>query len=110
MTADVVAAAERWQRTVRAIWRTRSMGLSRTEARYLVPDLAESITVAEYNVGINDLAQPASRAMRVSDADDPSAIIHGAIVHLPDKVAHMFDCRKVAAPALQQPGGTCTTG
>ena len=56
MTADVVGGADRWQRTVRAIWRTRSMGLSRTEARYLVPDLAESITVAQYNAGINDLA------------------------------------------------------
>ena len=103
--ADAQTAADLWQSTVRAIWRTRTMGLSRTEARFLVPDLAENITVAQYTAGIKDLAQPASRAMKVADAENPDATIHGAIVNLADKVSHMFECRTVASPSLLQPGG-----
>ena len=42
----------------RAIWRCRSMALSRTESAYLLPDLDASITVRDFRKGLRELATP----------------------------------------------------
>jgi hypothetical protein len=83
----------------RAIWRCRSMALSRTESAYLLPDLEASITVRDFREGLRELANPASRLVSI-----PGPVpIDGAIVDLADRVRHMFECRDPPPPPVMQP-------
>ena len=77
-----------------AIWRCRSMALSRTESAYLLPDLDASITVRDFRKGLRELATPASRLVSI-----PGAVpIDGAIVDLADRIRHLFECRDPPRP------------
>ena len=78
----------------RAIWRCRSMALSRTESAYLLPDLDASITVRDFRKGLRELATPASRLVSIPGAGP----IDGAIVDLADRIHHLFDCRDPPPP------------
>ena len=83
----------------RAIWRCRSMALSRTESAYLLPDLDASITVRDFRKGLRELATPASRLVSI-----PGAVpIDGAIVDLADRIRHLFECRDPPPPPVMQP-------
>ena len=92
--------ADAQQDVIRAIWRTRSMGLSRTEAQCVLPDLEDGVTVAQCNRGLKELAIPASVPI-----DIPGTVpISGAMVDLEARVHHLLQARNPPPLDIMQPG------
>ena len=94
-------AAEHDARVQRGVWRLRSMQLSRTDMRYMVPDLDLNITWDEVEAELKRLADPPSSMIYFQNDSCP---IHGAIVPLGPRVVHLIQCRPPDEPHLWRPG------
>ena len=69
-----------------AVWRIRSLHLSRTEARYLVGSMTYGVVWDQVYGMLRQLALPESRAFTACTGYDTA--IHGAACHLPDRIGH----------------------
>ena len=93
--------AEHTARVQRAVWRLRSMQLSRTDMRYMVPDLDLNVTWEEVECELKRLASPSSTMIYFEMNGYP---IHGAIVPLGPRVMHLAMCRPPPKPHALRPG------
>ena len=85
-----------------AVWRIRSLHLSRTEARYLVGSTAYGVVWDRVYGMLQQLALPESRAFTAYMGDDTA--IHGADCYLPDRIGHLYKCRPPPPSDIMQPG------
>ena len=85
-----------------AVWRIRSLHLSRTESRYLVGSMTYGVVWDQVYGMLRQLALPESRAFTAYTGDDTA--INGAACYLPDRIAHLFKCRPPPPSAIMQPG------
>ena len=87
---------------IMAVWRIRSLHLSRTESRYLVGSMTYSVVWDQVYGMLRQLALPESRAFTAYTGDDTA--INGAACYLPDRIGHLFKCRPPPPSAIMQPG------
>ena len=85
-----------------AVWRIRSLHLSRTESRYLVGSMTYGVVWDQVYGMLQQLALPESRAFTAYTGDDTA--INGAACYLPDRIGHLFKCRPPPPSAIMQPG------
>ena len=90
------------ERLIMAVWRIRSLHLSRTESRYLVRSMTYGVVWDQVYGMLRQLALPESRAFTAYTGDDTA--INGAACYLPDRIAHLFKCRPPPPSAIMQPG------
>ena len=90
------------ERLIMAVWRIRSLHLSRTESRYLVGSMTYGVVWDQVYGMLRQLALPESRAFTAYTGDDTA--INGAACYLPDRIAHLFKCRPPPPSAIMQPG------
>ena len=90
------------ERLIMAVWRIRSLHLSRTEYRYLVGSMTYRVVWDKVYGMLRQLALPESRAFTAYTGDD--AAINGAACYLPDRIGHLFKCRPPPPSAIMQPG------
>ena len=95
-------APSMWEKTVAAVWRIRSLHLSRTVARYLTPHLVEGVPWEDVWVTMQQLAQPASEGFVAKTGDETE--LYGAFCPLPARLQHLYRCRPVEPAHVQQPG------
>ena len=74
-----------------AVWRIRSLHLSRTEARCLVGSMPYSVVFDHVYGILRQLTLLESRAFTAYTGDDTA--IHGAAFYLPDRIGHLYKCR-----------------
>lgn len=86
----------------RVLWRMRALHLSRRESRYLLTDLDTPVTWPMAMRQLEALAVPASVAYECQVRGE--GICRTAACPLPARVAHLYRCRAVPLPDLQQPG------
>ena len=79
------------ERLVIAVWRIRSLHLSRTEARYLVGQMAYVLVWEQVCGMFRKLASPESRAFTACTRDNTT--MHGAICYLLDRPEHLYKCQ-----------------
>ena len=77
------------------------MQLSRTDMRYMVPDLDLNVTWEEVECELKRLASPSSTMIYFEMNGYP---IHGAIVPLGPRVMHLAMCRPPPKPHALRPG------
>ena len=75
------------ERMIMAVWRIRSLHLSKEEARYLVGSMTYGVVWKHVNAMLRQLASPESWAFTAYTADDTA--IHGAACYLPDRIGHL---------------------
>ena len=85
-----------------AVWRIRSLHLSRTESRYLVGSMTYGVVWDQVYGMLRQLALPESRAFTAYTGDDTA--INGAACYLPDRIGHLFKCRPPPPSNIMQPG------
>ena len=85
-----------------AVWRIRSLHLSRTEAPYLVGSMAYVVVWEQVYGMLRQLALPKSRAFTAYTGDDMAN--YGAACYLPDRIGHLYKCRAPAPSVIMQPG------
>ena len=85
-----------------AVWRIRSLHLSRTEAPYLVGSLMYDLVWDQLYGMLRQLALPESWAFIVYTGDDTA--IHGAACYLPDRIGHLYKCRPPPPSDIMRPG------
>ena len=90
------------ERLIMAVWRIRSLHLSRTEARYLVGSMTCGVVWDQVYNMLQQLALPESQAFTAYTGDDTT--IHGAACYLPDRIGHLYKCRPPAPSDIMQPG------
>ena len=73
-----------WEKTVAAVWRIRSLHLSRTKAQYLTPHLVVVVPFEDLWVTMQQLAQPASEVFVAKAGDDME--LYGAFCPLPARL------------------------
>ena len=78
------------ERLIMAVWRIRSLHLSRTESRYLVGSMTYGVVWDQVYGMLRKLALPEPRACTAYTGDDTA--INGAACYLPDSIAHLFKC------------------
>ena len=78
------------ERLIMAVWRIRSLHLSRTESRYLVGSMTYGVVWDQVYGMLRKLALPESRAFTAYMGDNTT--IHGAACYLPDRIGHLFKC------------------
>ena len=91
-----------WEKTVAAVWRIRSLHLSRTEAQYLTPHLVEGVPWEDVWVTMQQLAQPTSEGFVAKTGDDTE--LYGAFCPLPARLQHLYRCQPVEPAPVQQLG------
>ena len=84
-----------------AVWRIRSLQLSRTESRYLVGSKMYGVVWDQVYGMLRQLALPESRAFIAYKGDDTA--IHGAACYLPDRIGHLYKCRPPPPSHIMQP-------
>ena len=89
-------------RLIMAVWRIRSLHLSRTESRYLVGSMTYGVVWDQVYGMLRQLALPESRAFTAYTGDDTA--LNGAACNLPDRIGHLFKCRPPPPSAIMQPG------
>ena len=82
-----------------AVWRIRSLHLSRTESRYLVGSMTYGVVWDQGYGMLRQLALPESRAYTGDDT-----AINGAACYLPDRIGHLFKCPPPPPSDIMQPG------
>ena len=88
---------------IMAVWRIRSLHLSRTEARYLVGTIIYGAVSEQVYGMLGQLALPESRAFTAYTGDNTA--IYGAACYLPDRIGHWYNCRPPPPPSdIMQPG------
>ena len=90
------------ERLIMAVWRIRSLHLSRTESRYLVGSMTYGVVWDPVYRMLRQLTLPESRAFTAYTGDDTA--IHGAACYLPDRIGHLFKCRPPPPSDIMQPG------
>ena len=75
------------ERLIMAIWRIRSLHLSRTGSRYLVGSMTYGVVWDQVYGMLRHLALPESRAFTAYTGDDTA--INGAACYLPDRIGHL---------------------
>ena len=90
------------ERLIMAVWRIRSLPLSRTESRYLLGSMTYGVVWDQVYGMLRQLALPESRAFTAYTGDDTA--INGAACYLPDRIGHLFKCRPPPPSAIMQPG------
>ena len=90
------------ERLIMAVWRIRSLHLSRTESRYLVGSMTYGVVWDQVYGMLRQLALPKSRAFTAYTGDDTA--IHGAACYLPDHIGHLYKCRLPPPSDIMQPG------
>ena len=95
-------APSMWEKTVAAVWRIRSLHMSRSEAPYLTPHLVEGIPWEDVWVSMQQLAQPALKGFVAKSGDDTK--LYGPFCPLPARLQHLYRCRPVEPAHVQQPG------
>ena len=73
-----------------AVWRIRSLHLSRTEVRYLVGSMSYGVLWEQVYGMLRQLALLESRAFTAYTGDDTA--IYGAACYLPDRIDHLYKC------------------
>ena len=85
-----------------AVWRIRSLHLSRTKARYLVGSMMYMVVwVQVYNM-LRQLALPESRVFTAYTGED--TVIYGVACYLPDHIGHLYKFRAPPPSDIMQPG------
>ena len=79
------------ERLIMAVWRIRSLHLSRTEARYLVGSMTYGVVWEQVYGMLRQLALPESRAFTAYTGEGTA--IYGAACYLPDRIGHLYKCR-----------------
>ena len=90
------------ERLIMAVWRIRSLQLSRTESRYLVGSMTYGVVCDQVYGMLRQLALPESRAFTAYTGHDTA--INGAACYLPDRIGHLIKCRPPPPSAIMQPG------
>ena len=90
------------EKLIMAVWRIRSLHLSRTESRYLVGNMTYGVVWDQVYGMLRQLALPESRAFTAYTGDDTA--INGAACYLPDRIGHLFKCRLPPPSDIMQPG------
>ena len=90
------------ERLTMAVWRIRSLHLSRTESKYLVGSMTYGVVWDQVYGMLQQLALPESGAFTAYTGDDTA--IHGAACYLRDRIGHLFKCRPPAPSDIMQPG------
>ena len=90
------------ERLIMAVWRIRSLHLSRTESRYLVGSMTYGVVWDQVYGMLRQLALLESRAFTAYTGDDTA--INGAGCYLPDRIGHLFKCRPPPSSDIMQPG------
>ena len=90
------------QRLIMAVWRIRSLHVSRTEARYQVGSMTYGVIWEQVYGMLRKLASPESRAFTAYTGDDTA--IHGAACYLPDRIGHLYKCQPPPPSDIMQPG------
>ena len=90
-----------WEKTVAAVWRIRSLHLSRIEAQYPTPHLVEGVPCEDVWVTMQQLAQPASEGFVAKTGDDGE--LYGAFCPLSAGLQHLYRCQWVEPAHVQQP-------
>ena len=91
-----------WEKTVAAMWRTRSLHLSRTEAQYLTPHPVEGVPWEDRWATMQHLTQLASKGFVATTGEGVG--LYGAVCPLPKRLQHLYSCRPVEPVHVQQPG------
>ena len=90
------------ERLIIAVWRIRSLHLSRTEARYLVGSMTYGVVWEQLYGMLRQLASPESRAFTAFTADNTAIL--GAACYLPYRIAHLYKCQPPPPSDIMQPG------
>ena len=90
------------ERLIMAVWRIRSLHLSRTESRYLVGSMTYGVVWDQVYGMLQKLALPESRVFTAYTGDDTA--INGAACYLPDRISRLFKCRPPPPSDIMQPG------
>ena len=90
------------ERLIMAVWRIRSLHLSRPESRYLVGSMTYGVVWDQVFGMLRQLALPESRAFTAYTGGDTA--INGAACYLPERIGHLFNCRPPPPSAIMQPG------
>ena len=77
-------------RLIMAVWRIRSLHLSRTESRYLVGSMTYGVVWDQVYGMLQQLALPDSWAFTAYTGDDTA--IHGSACYLPDRIGLLYKC------------------
>ena len=90
------------ERLFMAVWWSRSLHLSRTEARYLVGSMTYGVVWEQVHGMLRQLALPESRRFTAYTGDGTA--IYGAACYLPDRIGHLYMCRPLPPSDIMQPG------
>ena len=96
------------ERLIMAVWRIRSLHLSRTESRYLLGSMTYGVVWDQVYGMLRQLALPESRAFTAYTGDNMA--IHGAACYLLDRIGHLFKCRPPHARTSCSPGTDVSIG
>ena len=70
------------------MWRIRSLHLSRTEAQYVTPHLAEGVPWEDMWARMQQLAQPTSEGIEATPGEGIK--LYGAVCPLPKRLQHLY--------------------
>ena len=90
------------ERLIMAVWRIRSLHLSRTESQYLVGSMTYIMVWDQVYGMLRKLALPESRAFTAYTGDDTA--INGAACYVPDRIGHLVKCQPTPPSDIMQPG------
>ena len=90
------------ERLIMAVWRIRSLHLSRTESQYVVGSMTYGVVSDQVYGMLRQLALPESRAFTAYTGDETA--INGAPRYLPDCIGHLFKCPPPPLSDIMQPG------
>ena len=79
------------KRLIMAVWRIRSLHLSRTEARYLVGSMSYGVVWEQVYGMLRKLASPESRVFSAYTGEDTA--IYGAACQLPNHIGQFYQCQ-----------------
>ena len=88
-------------RLIMAVWRIRSLHISRTKLRYLLGSMTYALLWDQVYGMLRQLAVPESRAFTAYTGDDTT--IHGAAWYLPNCIGHLYKCRPPPPSDIMQP-------
>ena len=90
------------ERLIMAVWRIRSLHLSRTDARYLVGSMRYGVVWEHVYGMLWQLALLESRAFSAYTTDNTT--IYGASCYLSDRIGHLYKCRPPPPSDIMHPG------
>ena len=82
-----------------AVWRIRSLHLSRTEAQYLTLHLVEGVPLDDVWATVQQLAQPTTEGFVAMTGE--GVVLYRAVCLLPKRLHHLYNCRPVEPVHVQ---------